>query len=359
MEKRLDGGDYIELHIFGAAVLDFLVYKYLFKCLPSLTYRQSFLGFLLIQVIVMAIGILITWKDERNFKSMLENFALSWGVFVCIAYRDFYSKRIKVVLACFMLYTIGVSVYMLFMHRKLMLALRSDEDDFAWPVIPNYVVDEWRRNFAIASLVLILPIGANMFLHGTIMNASTKAVSVYSDEDSLKVNIDVISNMELLKWNKSSMKERLNACQKVANCEGRYLGLSHEVNIGMADFRGSTVANYEESRHQITIDVSYLSSPNSYIVLKEILHECYHAYQIEQVRLYRNLDKTSKDLLMFSEVSAYEEELINHRDGGEFTGDKIEEDAEEYAKESFKQYYEEIREYLNKNRKEVVSGNEL
>ncbi len=42
MEKRLDGGDYIELHIFGAAVLDFLVYKYLFKCVPSLTYRQSF-----------------------------------------------------------------------------------------------------------------------------------------------------------------------------------------------------------------------------------------------------------------------------------------------------------------------------
>ncbi len=359
MEKRLDGGDYIELHIFGAAVLDFLVYKYLFKCVPSLTYRQSFLVFLLIQVIVMAIGILITWKDERNCKNMLGNFILSWGVFVCIAYRDFYSKRIKVVLACFMLYTIVVSVYMLFMHRKLMLAIRSDEDDFAWPVVPEYVIDEWRKNFAIASLVLILPIGANMFLHGTIMNASTKAVSVYSDKDSLEANIDVISNMELLKWNKSSMKERLNACQKVANCEGRYLGLSHEVNIGMADFRGSTVANYEESRHQITIDVSYLSSPNSYIVLKEILHECYHAYQIEQVRLYRNLDKTSKDLLMFSEISAYEEELVNHRDGGEFTGDKIEEDAEEYAKESFKQYYEEIREYLNKNRNEVVSGNEL
>lgn len=359
MEKRLDGGDYIELHIFGAAVLDFFVYKYLFKGVPSLTYRQSFWVFLLIQVIVMTIGILATWKDERNFKSMLENFVLSWGVFVCIAYRDFYSKRIKVVFACFMLYTIVVSVYMLFMHRKLMLAIRSDEDDYAWPVIPSYVVDEWRKNFAIASLILILPIGANMFLRGTIMNASTKAVSAYSDEDSLEANIDIISNMELLKWNKSNMKERLNACQKVANCEGRYLGLSHELNIGMADFRGSTVANYEESRHQITIDVSYLSSPNSYIVLKEILHECYHAYQIEQVRLYRNLDKTSKDLLMFSEISVYEEELVNHRNGGEFTGDRIEEDAEEYAKESFKQYYEEIREYLNKNRNEVVSGNEL
>lgn len=359
MEKRLDGGDYIELHIFGAAVFDFLIYKYLFKCVPSLTYRQSFWVFLLIQVIVMAIGILITWKDERNCKNMLENFALSWGVFVCIAYRDLYSKRIKVVLVCFLLYTMVVSVYMLFMHRKLMLAIHSDEDDFAWPVIPNYVVDEWRKNFAIASLVLILPIGANMFLHGTIMNASTKAVSVYSDEDSLKANIDIISNMDLVKWNKLSIKERLNACQKIANCEGRYLGLSHELNIGMADFQGSTVANYEESRHQIMIDISYLSNPNSYIVLKEILHECYHAYQIEQVRLYRNLDKKSKDLLMFSEVSVYEEELINHRDGGAFTGDEIEKDAEEYAKESFKLYYEEIREYLNKNRNEVVSGNIL
>lgn len=42
MENRLDRGDYIELHIFGAMVLDFLVYKYLFKYIPSLTYRQSF-----------------------------------------------------------------------------------------------------------------------------------------------------------------------------------------------------------------------------------------------------------------------------------------------------------------------------
>lgn len=82
MENRLDRGDYIELHILGAIVLDFFVYKYLFKYIPSLTYRQSFWAFLLIQIAVMGIGIFITLENERNFKNMLGNFILSW---VCLS----------------------------------------------------------------------------------------------------------------------------------------------------------------------------------------------------------------------------------------------------------------------------------
>ena len=66
-------------------------------------------------------------------------------------------------------------------------------------------------------------------------------------------------------------------------------------------------------------------------MLKGILHACYHAYQIEQIKVYQKLDKTSKDLLLFYDIGVYEEELGKYKDGDEFTGDKstqIERDAD-------------------------------
>lgn len=346
MENRLDRGDYIELHILGAIVLDFFVYKYLFKYIPSLTYRQSFWAFLLIQIAVMGIGIFITLENERNFKNMLGNFILSWGVFVCIAYRDFYSRRINVVLSCFVVYTLIVTVYMVFMHRKLVREL----NEFEWPLVPGWVVDEWRKNLTIASLLLIVSFGGNRVFHGTIMNASAKAVSTYTDADGLNANINAISNMEPVKWQKLDIRERLNVCQKLANCEGRYLGVGHELNIGVADLNQKTVTSYTEGNYQIIIDVDYLSAPDGYRVLKGILHACYHAYQIEQIKVYQKLDKTSKDLLLFYDIGVYEEELGKYKDGDEFTGDKstqIERDAEEYAQKNLEIYFREIRDYLN------------
>ena len=358
MEARLDRRAYIELHILGTVVFDFLVYRYLFKYIPSLTYRQSFFAFLFIQIAVMGIGVFIVLEEnDRNLKNMLENFVLSWGVFVCIAYRDFYSRRIKVVLGCFILYTLGVTAYLLFMHRKLgrtLCALCCFEDDFEWPVVPAYILDEWRKNLTIAALLLIVSFGANRVFHGTIMNASAKAVSTYSDEDGLRANINAISNMEPVKWQKLNIRERLNVCQKLANCEGRYLGLPHEVNIGVEDLNKGTVASYTETNYQIAIDVDYLSSPDGYRVLKGILHACYHAYQIEQIRVYRKLDKTSKNLLMFSDIVVYEEELEKYGDG--LTRERhtqMESDAEEYANENFALYFREIRNYLNMDGKAV------
>ena len=85
-------------------------------------------------------------------------------------------------------------------------------------------------------------------------------------------------------------------------------------------------------------------------MLKGILHACYHAYQIEQIKVYQKLDKTSKDLLLFYDIGVYEEELGKYKDGDEFTGDKstqIERDAEEYAQKNLEIYFREIRDYLN------------
>lgn len=232
------------------------------------------------------------------------------------------------------------------MHRKLVREL----NEFEWPLVPGYVVDEWRKNLTIASLLLIVSFGWNRVFHGTIMNASAKAVSTYTAADGLNANINTISNMEPFKWQKLDIRERLNVCQKLANCEGRYLGVGHELNIGVADLNQKTVTSYTEGNYQIIIDVDYLSAPDGYRVLKGILHACYHAYQIEQIKVYQKLDKTSKDLLLFYDIGVYEEELGKYKDGDEFTGDKstqIERDAEEYAQENLAIYFREIRDYLN------------
>ena len=75
-----------------------------------------------------------------------------------------------------------------------------------------------------------------------------------------------------------------------------------------------------------------------------------HAYQYEQVALYQKLDATTRNLLMFRNVSVYMDEFANYQDGSEDFGlyysQLSEINARRAAEEESKEYIERVNYYL-------------
>lgn len=345
MANTMDKREYIKEHLVWNLILFFGFKRLYFRCVPDCTYIESLFVLLIVEVIVMGIGIFLTWNKERNYLNLAQNIILPWGVFVVLAYMDIFKQKMLVI----GILAAGVSIFM----TVLVLGRKIKRKDKKRLIIRNRVrnvFNLWRSNLAFASLFLLVPMGASMFFNGTILNSKVKVAKVYGDEHCLDANIDVICNIDPERWEKQDIQQKLNVCQKIVNCEARYLGISHEIAVGTADLSGDTLAYYDDSQHQIVIDLKHLNSSDSYEVLDSLLHECNHVYQFEQVALYQKLDEKSRNLLMFYEASVYLDEFADYKDGSEglaYYSQLAEKNAYEAGEERAEEYIERIDRYLH------------
>ena len=90
-----------------------------------------------------------------------------------------------------------------------------------------------------------------------------------------------------------------------------------------------------------------MSSENALVVL---LHEVYHAYQHEIVRVYRAAGEEYKNLALLSTAAVYAEEFDNYQNGIEdyeaYKTQKIEITADRYGREASQEYILLIEQYL-------------
>lgn len=346
MNNTLDYREYIKEHVIWS-LLAFLWFRsLLFRCIPDYTYSESLLGFLIISVCVMAVGITVSWKRNRNYTNVIENILLSWGVFVCITYMELYKKRFAYMLFAFVVVSLVLSIIVLFRRIK-----RKDKRQKIMMRRIENVAVLWKRNAAIGSLIIMVPVVVSSLLYGTVLNSNkVEVVKVYGDEHSLKANIEVISDIEPSRWETLSIEDKLLVAQKIVNCEARYYGLSHEIMVGTNDLSAGTLAYYKDSTHQIVIDLDHLENSYSYYVLSSLLHEVHHAYQHNQVKLYQKLDEEDRNLFMFYDASVYMEEFADYEDGDENFYAYYTQLAEIHAREAGEteslEYIEAINEYL-------------
>ncbi len=345
MENTMNKSEYIKENIIWNLLIFIWCKSLFFRCLPGISYFESVLVLLGIAVLVIGFGIALTWNWGRNYRSVVENIIMTWCLYVVIAYADVFRKRMMIIAI--------VTTMITLLMTLMIVARRIRRKDKKKQIIRRRVrntVALWRRNTAVASLVLLVPIGATVMFNGTVLTSSeVEVIEMYGDEHSLSANIEVISNIEPSRWSKLNMQEKLDVLQKIINCECRYNGISHEVYLGTAELSGSTLAHYDDSKYQIVIDINHLDD-DGYEVLETIIHECTHAYQHEQVELYRSLDEKSRNLLMFWEVSEYMDEFENYIDGSEdpygYYLQLAEIDARERAEKDSLEYIERINEYL-------------
>lgn len=345
MRNSMKLGKYVKEHVIWS-LLVFLWFKnVLFRCIPHCTYTESLVGFLIISVCVVAAGVAISWKRNRNYMNLIENILISWGVFVCITYMELYKERITYMLFAMVVVSLVLSSILLFRRigrkdkRRKIMARRMEN-----------VIVLWKRNAAIVSLLIMAPVAVSSLLYGTVLNSKAEVVKVYGDEHSLKANIEIIADIEPSRWEKLTIHQKLLVAQKIVNAEARFYGLSHEILVGIDDLSEETLAYYRDSTHQIVIDKKFLQNAYSYYLLESLLHEVHHAYAFAQIECYQNLDAEDRNLLMFYEASVYMEEFANYEDGDENFYAYYTQLAEIHAREAGEteslEYIEAINEYL-------------
>ncbi len=283
-----------------------------FRCIPNCTYTESLVGFLIISICVMAVGIAVWWKRNRNYRNLLENILLSWGVFVCITYMEVFKERFTYMLYALVVVSLVLSIIVLFSRIK-----RKDKRRKIMIRRIEKVAALWKSNAAIGSLIIMFPVAVSSLLYGTVLNSKAEVVKVYGDEHSLKANIEIIADIEPSRWENLTIEEKLFVAQKIINTEARYYGLTHEILVGTDDLSGGTLACYRDSIHQIVIDLGHLEDSYSYYVLSSLLHEVHHAFQHNQVEIYQKLDEEDRNLLLFYDASIYMEEFADYEDGEE------------------------------------------
>ncbi len=347
MVNTMGKGEYIKEHIIWWFIAYIWFRTLIFRCLPGCTHFQSFLILLAMAVVVVGLCIVLTWERERNYTNLMLHIFLSWGVFTVVAYADLFKRQM--ILIGIVVVIVSTFLSALILGRKIR---RNGTRRLIIKRRVRTVISVWRRNSAIASLVLLIPIGTSMLFNGTVMSSTLEVAKVYGDEHSLSANMEVICNIAPERWEQLDMKERLNVCQAIVNCEARYYGLSHELMVGTAALDGNTLAYYNEQLHQIVIDVDYLKLGYSYVLLESLIHECTHAYQYEQINLYKKVDEESRNLLMFYEASVYLEEFADYVDGSDsedferYYGQLAEVNARKAGESGAEEYIRRIEEYL-------------
>ena len=311
MKNTMEQDKYIKEHIFWGLIAFLWFKSLLFRCIPNYTYVESLIGFFVISICVIAGGIIISWRRYRNYISLFENIALSWGVFVCITYMELYKERIIYILLGFCAVSLALSMKVLLKRIK-----RQDKRRKIMLRRLEKAVALCKRNAALAALAIMVPIAFSALVYGTVLNSKVDVAKAYGDEHSLKENIEVICDIEPSRWEKLDIQEKLDVCQKIVNCEARYYGLSHEIKVGIADLPEGTMAHYRDDTHQIVIDDEHLND-YSYYILDSLIHETTHSYQYQQVELYHKLDEKERNLLMYHDVAIYAEEFANYKDGDE------------------------------------------
>jgi len=345
MVSTMGKGEYIKEHIIWWFISYIWFRTLIFRCLPGCTYFQSFLMLLAMSVVVMGIGIVLTWERERNYTNLMLHVFLAWGIFAVVAYADLFKHQMIII----GIVVVVVSTFLsaLILGRKIK---RNDTRELIIKRRLQNVIRVWRQNSAIAALVLLVPIGVSMLFNGTVMNSSLEVAKIYSDEHSLSANMELICNIAPERWENLDMKTKLNVCQAIINAKAAEYGISHELLVGTAALEGNTLAYYCEPQHQIVIDVDYLKLGYSYALLESIIHECTHAYQYEQIDLYKKVDEEARNLLMFYEASVYLEEFSDYEDGNEdferYYGQLAEVNARKAGEIGAEEYIRKIEEYL-------------
>lgn len=191
----------------------------------------------------------------------------------------------------------------------------------------------------------------NTFLGNGIYKADSEP-SPYLEEPSEWIVKNQFETVKLIKeenWNELDTKEKLDVLEVIKNIEMRYLGVNHEVFLKTEELDPDTLANYSEAEYTITIDIDHLRNSSPQDVLRSLGHESYHAYQFQQVRLYKTIPDEYKDMLMFANAKEYEYEFANYKDADDgylaYVSQTAEKNAANYGQLIVKEYYGLIEQY--------------
>lgn len=327
-------------------VMGFVLHKnILMKCPNGMSYDQSRTILIVMIVVMSAIDIMINIRKNRNGMSVFANVVLPFGLYTALAYI---SVNRYLFVTVFILAGLATAFFaMVTMRRRI----RSKK---TWLVIAKrikLIIVQMQHLFAIGLFATMLLLGVGAFFGSSLMQPEVIATTyTEAEEQTINNNIESVLMLQEELWVDLSVPERLNILQTVANIERRYLGIPHELNVGVANLGEYTLGYYDDRKHQVIVSLDSLMNDPADEVLNTVCHESYHAYQHCIVSVLENADEELKNLRLFRDARNYAEEFCDYKsdDNGfyDYYYQECEMDAREYAEEAVLDYYKRIEEYL-------------
>lgn len=341
--------EYILTNIFWTGIAMIWYTNYLFRYIPGCTLVVSEIVMWGLLIVFNIFGIILTYNNRRNGLSILVNIITPIEIYTLICFF----KDLKVFAAI----SVSLSLSLTFGYFFLILSQKIHNKKRKKQIIRRRIkfgLLGSRTIVACCMLLFIIPLGMNTIFGKTMAFKNTAAdVPNSENECSIANNIDIVSNLIQEKWSTLNINEKANTLQTVSNIECWYLGLPHELNLKIDTLQKSTIAQYNDKTHTITVNVLFLDSSDAQEMLNSICHEAFHAYQHRLCDAYYSVDPKYKTLIAFCDVPSYEKEFENYIDGkSDFFGyfsQNCESQARKYASESVIDYYEKIEFYNNHN----------
>lgn len=339
--------EYIFENVFWALISMIWYKNILYRSIPGYTLALSKLVLWGLLMLFIAFGVALTIAFRRNNFSVFVNVITPYEVYSIIAFQ----KDMAVLsIAALGLALLISSAYLLLILTKTVQNKARKKQILRRRI--RYGIHGARTIIAFCMMIFIVPIGINALFGETMAFKTTTAeVSNSEAEYTIAANIDTVSNLLQDRWDTLNLNEKANTLQTVANIEASYLGLPHELNVKIDTLRESTIAQYDDRTHAITVSITYLESMPAEEMLDSICHESYHAYQHRLIDAYNSVDVEYRDLLTFYFVPIYEEEFQNYVDGKDddlaYYFQMCEMKARDYAEESVIDYYNKIEMYTS------------
>ena len=339
-------GEFIFNNIFWMLIAMVWYRGILFRCLEHQSLSTSKLVLWGLALVSTSIGTILEIKHHRKSRNVFFNVVIGYGIYTAIAYIHIRPTLINTVLLC-MVFTVS-GFFMV-----LQIIRRYNVKSYKHPISLKYrsVMLTAQKMVGIGFAIIITVTGSARIFDSTLLKATVPPANEQNIEEQTIAN-----NMETLvviydgSWNTLTAREKLDALQTVANIEQRYLGLPHELNIGVEDKDEEIAGTYNDETHEILISTKCLLYDSPWDLVNTICHEAYHAYQHRLIDLWNHADEDSRGLKIFQRVRSYAEEFKNYvsteDDFYTYYIQHCESDARDYADDAEWDYYRKIRDYL-------------
>ncbi|MCR4961639.1 MAG: hypothetical protein K6A74_09305 [Lachnospiraceae bacterium] len=360
--KKLDRFTYFGLNIIAAQTIICLFFfiggKFGIHYSRPVKIQSTVILFL-----VILISIVATMSIERNIKGIMLNSAIGVEAFLMALHFDdgVMTKILPIALGLIVLNLSGIF---------FCIFLKSEEADckrsFRYRLGQFFIIGR-------SCMVVALPIVIVLIFYKSALNDNSGAIEekevvvrsetidsesestnllIYGDEYSFKNNVKrMVPLAHEETWEIATIEEKKDALTAVIECELRYLGIPYKIKISFSDLERDTLKGwYSYGDKEIVINNAMLLYDDNVTNLRCGIHEARHVYQHCICDIYRSLSDSEKELLCFSGVAKWVEELETDVDSyenyDEYKERSIETDATYFSYTEASEYYEELLRYL-------------
>lgn len=363
--------EFLVNHTLCCTTFMFLIDWLLRLIVPGAYHRDS-VPSLISCTIAANVAIVVNYRYHRRKEAISQDVLIGMGSYVILILRDYLPFFCKLFIRCMLGGMLVLSVY----GSACILSKKINRKNDVRSVVLSRIfscVRLLKRNVAITAAIAIVlaPIATRIFFNTKLVEDNEENLEAAQDEIDLSIRISyddsyqLSENFDMIKFIRDNeifqsldYEKKQNVLRAIIYCEARYLGLC-KINVEFVDTDNESLLGfYNHKTKTIYINRKPIQDGNlpggtADELLRTVLHECRHVYQILLSECYYEISPSQRNLYAFYDVGEWVDNLKNYKssDGTiegqiEYQSQAIELDAEEYSRKEAFIYYMSIDELL-------------